>query len=179
MGDEYDADAVSGRLVDDGMPQLRLRDGVEHGRYLVADEIARTRHEGAHDAKAHKLAARQLMRKARHPGVPDAEGLKQAPIKGTCLCERRPHAHSRVERELWMLEDQLHRTCALMRQRVPVHDDRAAQRSHLASHDTAERRLATARPRRQRDALMRADRQRDALEERSFLVIAERDVLEL
>ena len=57
MGDEDDAHIVGGRFLQEHVPDLRLREGVEHRRDLVGNEVARPGGKRASDAEALQLAA--------------------------------------------------------------------------------------------------------------------------
>ena len=56
MGNDDQAHISLARNLDQAMPDLRLRDGIEHRRYLITDQISRIRTQRAHETKTHELA---------------------------------------------------------------------------------------------------------------------------
>ena len=167
MGDEDEPHGARLGLGDERLPDLRLGHGVQHSGDLVGDEVARVRAEGPGDAEALHLAAGQLMGIARKPCVADAQKLPQtAQLLLACAAfgETRRHAHARIQRQLRMLPDELHRARATPRQRGAIDEHLARPGRQIARQHAAERRLTGAGRRGQLHALAGGNGEGDIIE---------------
>ena len=183
MGDEHETPAFAPLQVEQDVPELGLGHGVEHGRGLVGDEVARTRRKRAHHGEAHELAARELVGQAREPLVSHAKSAPKAlelAIAGGRLREALVHAHARVKGLLGMLPEQLDGARLPMqardgRERCAVDAHGARRGLEVAGEQAAERRLAGAGRCLEGDALSRANREVEAMEERPAAGIGKRE----
>ena len=132
------------------MPELGLRHGVEHGRGLVGDEVARPARERADHRQAHELAAGQLARPAREPFLARVEGgkelIQEFPACAGNLGQAPSQAHPGVERLLGMLPKELDRACAAAQashgnERVTVHENLPRHWQQESGEQPAQRRL--------------------------------------
>ncbi len=110
VADGQQAHLLPADEVEDDVPDLRLRDRIEHGGHLVGDQIACLWPKGTGHSDTLQLAATQLVGPARQPAGLDAERRQQFSGSLAALGQRAGDAPARVERKLRVLEDELYRT---------------------------------------------------------------------
>ena len=92
MRDEYESGARPLLPRQEELPYECLRDGIEHGGYLIGNEVAWLHGDGAGDAEPLELSAGELVRVAMEPDTLYAQPIERHGIGGTCLGKRMLHA---------------------------------------------------------------------------------------
>ena len=123
VADDKQAELPLADDVQHGVPNLGLRDGIEHRRHFIGDQVPGLRTKRPRDAKPLKLSAGQFAGVPVQPFVGNTEGRTKRSIRLPAFVQYSLHAQPGVDRFFRMLEHVLNRMIAAAGERAAVQED--------------------------------------------------------